>query len=41
MPNFSQKNKGRLSYLVEMFYDDEIAEDYLKKAQINQNKEAK
>lgn len=34
----SKEQRGRLSYLVEMFYDDEIAEDYLKQAQIIKTK---
>lgn len=38
MPNFSQRAKKRLSYLVEMFYDDEIAEDYLKQAKVIKTK---
>lgn len=34
----SKEQKGRLSYLVEMFYDEEIAEDYLKRAQVIKKK---
>lgn len=34
----SKEQKKRLSYLVEMFYDDEIAEDYLKQAKVIKTK---
>ena len=30
----SKEQRGHLSYLVEMFYDEEIAEDYFKQAQV-------
>ena len=34
----SKEQRGHLSYLIELFYDDEIAEDYLKQAQVIKSK---